>query len=435
MRIRPRTLKARDLLNWEKKNAVKVLFVSNNDGSGGAARGMLRQMKLLSASKIIECQALVVSKSNEKNPGVHKANLTRHSKMRATSVRAIQHVFKKGKKDFMPSALALFETGIYKDINNSGADLVVYHWFGHNTLGIRELRKVKIPGVFFLHDMWHISGVYHYRFDKNQLELFKDIYSQNKLKKFLEPIIFKVKRSSYRNILGAIAPTKWMKSKALESGAFSESQLEILLNPIEMDIWKPLQKAKFAQKQTFCMVAHGGEQQSIKGFFLLRKSIEILDRMLVDAGRIDIRPHFCIAGGKKGSEELGNCSIEYVGRLGNQELVKLYKKSAISIVPSILENQAQILPESMLCGTPVIAFENTGAAELIENKVNGLLVSYASPEELATSLFEVLTEKIEVDLLSKNAALTAKEFDPTLLLGKYESALLKFASANKRPST
>ena len=250
------------------------------------------------------------------------------------------------------------------------------------------------------------------------------------MKKFLEQPVFRLKRSSYRNVLGAIAPTKWMKAKALESGAFSESQIEILLNPIEMDIWKPLQEAKPAQKETFCMVAHGGEQQSIKGFFLLRKSINILERMLVDAGRLDIRPYFYIAGGKKGLEELGNCTIEYVGRLGNDELVELYSKSAITIVPSLIEAQGQIVPESMLCGTPVIAFENTGAAELIENKVNGLLVSYGSAEELATVLFEALTEKIEVDLLSKNAALTAKEFDPTLLLRKYESALLRFASVN-----
>ena len=49
----------------------------------------------------------------------------------------------------------------------------------------------------------------------------------------------------------------------------------------------------------------------------------------------------------------------------------IYAASDILLCPSLYESFGKIALESMICGTPVIAFERTGPAEIIERAKGG----------------------------------------------------------------
>lgn len=78
--------------------------------------------------------------------------------------------------------------------------------------------------------------------------------------------------------------------------------------------------------------------------------------------------------------------------LGHQpfEKLKLYMENAKAFIFAAEEDFGIIMPESLACGTPVIAFNKGGASEIIEEKVNGLLFTRQSPESIIDSvkLFE-----------------------------------------------
>ncbi len=76
-----------------------------------------------------------------------------------------------------------------------------------------------------------------------------------------------------------------------------------------------------------------------------------------------------------------------LGRISDQDLVKAYSNATLTIGSSMQEFFGYSTAESLACGTPVIAFNQGGAAEMIQNSQNGWLVQ--TEEEMLNRLIEV----------------------------------------------
>jgi glycosyltransferase involved in cell wall biosynthesis len=80
--------------------------------------------------------------------------------------------------------------------------------------------------------------------------------------------------------------------------------------------------------------------------------------------------------------------IRYVGQVTFQQKIELTKKAKAVLYPiKRREPFGLVIIESMACGTPVIAFKNGAASELIIDGKNGFLVN--SVEEMASMIKEV----------------------------------------------
>ena len=66
---------------------------------------------------------------------------------------------------------------------------------------------------------------------------------------------------------------------------------------------------------------------------------------------------------------------ENLGYISDDELRRVYSNARINLSPNTKEYFGYSIVESMSCGTPTVAFNNAGARELIENDINGWLVS------------------------------------------------------------
>ena len=67
-------------------------------------------------------------------------------------------------------------------------------------------------------------------------------------------------------------------------------------------------------------------------------------------------------------------TFRYLGAVARGELHKHYSQASVLVLPSIQEGLALVQAQAMACGVPVIATENTGAADLFTDGVEGFIV-------------------------------------------------------------
>ncbi|PAX59816.1 glycosyltransferase family 4 protein [Brunnivagina elsteri] len=67
----------------------------------------------------------------------------------------------------------------------------------------------------------------------------------------------------------------------------------------------------------------------------------------------------------------------------------------------------RVIVEGMLCGKPVIAAKAGGATEIVEDGINGFLVTPNQPQELGEVIARCVTEIDKTEILAKNAKLGA----------------------------
>ena len=103
-------------------------------------------------------------------------------------------------------------------------------------------------------------------------------------------------------------------------------------------------------------------------------------------------------------------SVEYVGRVGGDELTELRARSAFAIVPSECH---EALPyaavESVAAGRPVVGTRMGGLPEIVEDGESGMLVEPGSPQELAAAMRRLWEEPAVAAALGRRARLRAAE--------------------------
>jgi glycosyltransferase involved in cell wall biosynthesis len=77
-----------------------------------------------------------------------------------------------------------------------------------------------------------------------------------------------------------------------------------------------------------------------------------------------------------------------------------------SVVP---EPFGRVIVESMLARTPVVATRAGGAVEIVEDEVNGILVSPGDAEALAKVIYDLLTDPHKANALVEAGHATAME--------------------------
>lgn len=154
-----------------------------------------------------------------------------------------------------------------------------------------------------------------------------------------------------------------------------------------------------------------------KGHKYLIESIKLLNKKTINLNFLFIGDGPLKDLLKEETEKISNINI--LDALPHNELMALYKKVDLIVIPSIYEAFGLVVGEAMIMETPVIATKVDGIVEMIENRKEGLLVEPKNPEKLAEAIEEMYWNKELRENLIINAKEKIKEFDTKNIAKKW----------------
>jgi len=134
----------------------------------------------------------------------------------------------------------------------------------------------------------------------------------------------------------------------------------------------------------------------VKGLHVLLESLRYVKQStcLVIAGPIgDFKYYQYITEQIERENRKGRHKVTYLGTVPQQELIRIYQKASIFILPSFWEAFPVTILEALSCETPVITTPVGGNPEVIRNFENGILVPVNDTSKLAEAVNYLLDDK------------------------------------------
>jgi glycosyltransferase involved in cell wall biosynthesis len=97
-----------------------------------------------------------------------------------------------------------------------------------------------------------------------------------------------------------------------------------------------------------------------------------------------------------------NGNVKYCTDVEWKEAMMVLKSSSLLVIPSRMESIPQVIKEAFYLKIPVVATNVGGIPELIEDKVNGILVPSEDPQELLKAINLVLEDRDKAKKLSES---------------------------------
>jgi glycosyltransferase involved in cell wall biosynthesis len=95
--------------------------------------------------------------------------------------------------------------------------------------------------------------------------------------------------------------------------------------------------------------------------------------------------------------------VQWVGRVGGDELADLYRSASVFVLPSLFEPWGHVFLEAMGHGLPCIGTSCCAMPEIIDDGVTGRLVAPGEPEPLAAALIALLADPAKASAMGRAA--------------------------------
>jgi glycosyltransferase involved in cell wall biosynthesis len=129
------------------------------------------------------------------------------------------------------------------------------------------------------------------------------------------------------------------------------------------------------------------------------------------------------------AHELGlDGRVRFLGSLPRAEVLALFRRADAALLSSAWENFPHTLVEALAVGTPAIATDVGGVAEIVTDGENGLLVPPGDPAALAEAIRRFLADGELRARLAAAAAPSAERFSPERIYGQLEEILARAAA-------
>jgi glycosyltransferase involved in cell wall biosynthesis len=392
-------------MGWEM---LRAYLVNRSDLLGGAARAAYR-LHIALLGLHVESNYLVEEKSSDDWRVLMPK--TTFGKLITRVQNAL--VSKILASSFLDSKTLLsinfFNSNHLKYINSSNVDVIHLHWIHGEMLSIADIGKLNKPLVWTLHDMWAFCGATHYASDDDWMEGYQKKSRGQSLKLFwLNKLVWNHKRRSWRRPMHIIAPSHWMASCAKRSRLLKDWPIHVIPNGIDTSVWSPMGKSMArsilalpGKVSLLLFGAVGGAQDPRKGFDLLSLALRELSKK-------NHNIELMVFGQTQPEKpvDLG-FPIHFMGNLHDDlSLRVLYCAADALVIPSRQDNLPNTGLEAMACGTPVVAFNTGGMADIVTHKATGYLAEPFSTDDLAHGISWVLSE-VPSERLQGNSRSTA----------------------------
>jgi glycosyltransferase involved in cell wall biosynthesis len=189
------------------------------------------------------------------------------------------------------------------------------------------------------------------------------------------------------NLVNAISP---QVAAALKNYYHPTDEIPVVWNGVDLNLFKP--GIKRTSKERWVLYAGRlapgkGLEDLIQAFLTIYRKVD--NAKLLIAGEGPLRQNLNKAIQSNHLDQ----SVILLGQiLDRKQLVELYQRAAVCVLPSHHEGLPAAVLEAMACGCPVVATRVGGLPEIIEDGANGRLVAPSSPGQLAKAIGELLED-------------------------------------------
>ncbi|MBK0371271.1 glycosyltransferase [Flavobacterium agrisoli] len=283
--------------------------------------------------------------------------------------------------------------------------ILVFFWQG--MISAKTLfdiyQKTKKPILLFAADMFPMTGGCSYFWDCTNLTTScgkcPGLNSSDENDSTRQNFLYKKDKLSAINTV--FLGNSWMNNYAAQSGLFKH--IEKAYPIIDENIFKPLDKAYVRKQKNYSnkkILFFGAVQPSEdrKGYTYLIEALKLLKQKRPDLADNIV---LLVAGNNVDLPELEDFEVKQTGYLTFEELAECYAMSDIFLSPSIQDAGPMMLNQSLLCGTPAVAF-NMGTACDIINSDTGYLAKYRDSVDFCHGIIGLLDKsEIELENISK----------------------------------
>lgn len=186
-------------------------------------------------------------------------------------------------------------------------------------------------------------------------------------------------RLFHDNVDILMVPTKFSKTMLLRAG-FARDQVMVVPNPTAVTETP-------ADRPLGDYVAFAGRVSAEKGVDVLLAAAALMPQLT-----------FKIAGDGPALEAMMSqapANVEFMGRLGYDDLLGFYKMARMLVVPSVwFEPFGMVAADAMALGLPVVASRIGGLPDVVEDGVTGLLFEPGNAADLAAKVGQLWDDPV-----------------------------------------
>lgn len=175
-----------------------------------------------------------------------------------------------------------------------------------------------------------------------------------------------------------------LKSRLVEVGAPAE-KIRVVINGVDLDLFRPVDREAVRRRLGLSgkVLLSVGYMTGRKGQHLVVEALPHLPDttfLIAGEGRMEGRLRETV-------RDLGVADrVRFLGHVDHEDLRDYYGAADALVLPSSREGLANVLMESLACGTPVVATAVWGTPEAINAPEAGVLMRDRSPEALAEAV-------------------------------------------------
>ncbi|NQW58661.1 MAG: glycosyltransferase [Polynucleobacter sp.] len=413
---------------------MRIFALNLSDSIGGAAKAAYRIHQAVRAAGVNS--SLIVNRKSLSDPNILGPK---------TLLKVLFDKFRSGVGVLMTRALssqktdyhsvAIFPTWWAQKFSRSDVDVIHLHWINGEMMSISDLGEIQKPLVWTLHDMWAFSGAEHY----SRNSRWKEGYTQTNRPEDeagfdLNRWTWLRKQGAWKKPIQIVTPSKWLADCVRSSALMHGWPVEVIPNPIDVEKWTPLDKniarKKLGLPQGVPLIlfgAIGGAADPRKGFDLMQSALKELSKQ-------EGISELVIFGQSAPDQPIDlGFPIHYLGHLSNELDMQLaYSAADVLVAPSTQEAFGQTASEAHACACPVVAFEDTGLADVIEHQKTGYLAKASNVQDLATGISWVLRSVSQSNQLNLAArACAVEKFSYPVVAQQYKSIYSKVLNSSK----
>lgn len=280
----------------------------------------------------------------------------------------------------LPWSYTFFSDTNIEKIQEINPDIVNIHWLP-SVLDIKLIHTINKPIVLTLHDVWPITGGCHCNLDCERWKIGCTSCPQT-FPWTLFPLSahhnWNTKLASFNKIenLSIVAPSNWIAEMAESSPLFENRLISVIPNCADTRIFTPINKIaakrtiEVSRKKVILLyVVSGNINQYHKGIDLLKS---VLRELAIERENFQL---LIVGNHGSNNKDLEGVETKYLGEIDSQEEMSvIYNASDLMISTSRQDNLPNTLVEATLCGTPLLAFNIGGIADIIKDDFTGKLI-------------------------------------------------------------